>query len=85
MKNRTKTLSDNGRTFTPRIRFNWGFHDGAADQRRGFVALWNRGAVVHHHDGTYLAGYRAGQDAVKAGLSTESSDAAWAAHVKGGR
>lgn len=65
--------------FEPRTRFNWGFHDGAADQRGNHVALWNRGAVARHFDQTYVAGYYAGQDAVKAGLPTESSQAAWEA------
>jgi hypothetical protein len=75
MKKQSKT----DRRFEPRIRFNWGFHDGAADQRSGFVALWNRGAVAHHFDRTYVEGYYAGRDAVKAGLPTESSQPAWEA------
>lgn len=63
----------------PRVRFNYGFHDGAADQARGFVAFWNRGPVARHFDQVYVEGYYAGQDAVKAGRSTESSQSAWEA------
>jgi hypothetical protein len=65
--------------FGANTRFNWGFHDGAADQRSGFVALWNRGPRPQHFDPIYFAGYSAGQDAVKAGESTELSTPAWVA------
>jgi len=59
----------------PRIRFNWGFHDGTAEAQRGSLR-----DVTFHFDKVYAEGYRAGIEAFCAtGTRPESSEAAWLA------
>ncbi len=60
-------------TTPPRIRFNWGFHDGTADEAEG-----RRTPGGNHHDKVYFDGYRRGRRFQKEGRSTLLSDAAWA-------
>lgn len=63
-----------------RIRFNWGYHDGAREltqpnpvreQRRG------RDWQAKHHDPIYVAGWNLGRDAAEAGEYTGNFQAAW--------
>lgn len=71
---KTSTLKTSATKFTPRIRFNWGFHDGTAEAERGSVRN-----VSSHFDKAYAAGYDAGVAAFReTGTRPESSDAAWA-------
>jgi hypothetical protein len=59
----------------PRIRFNWGFHDGTAEAQLGNVR-----DMSGHFDSVYAEGYRAGLAAFRAtGTRPESSEAAWLA------
>jgi ribosome modulation factor len=62
--------------FPPRIRFNWGYHDGAnaAKQKRPYK--------YKHFDKVWLAGWQAGYEDERAGNYRESSDAAWSAARK---
>jgi hypothetical protein len=65
----TKSLLD-----SPRVRFNWGFHDATAEAARGRVR-----DVSRHFDRTYAAGYAAGVRAMQGTTARpESSDSAWA-------
>lgn len=56
----------------PRIRFNWGFHDGAAESRRNRIRN-----VSRHFDRIYAEGYQAGVSAAQRGDNTDSSAPAW--------
>lgn len=56
-----------------RIRFNWGFHDGAGEQERG-VGLRN---MDLHFDPTYADGYRRGVEYASQGLKHDDSAQAW--------
>lgn len=58
----------------PRIRFNWGFHDGAGDHAKGTGR-----SMADHFDRVYAAGYVAGFQARADGLSCTSSQDAWEA------
>lgn len=64
-------------TFSPRIRFNWGFWDGRNDGLSNRSPEWNRHGRSHF-DKVYEKGYWAGR-ATKADvtLPPTSSDAAW--------
>ena len=62
---------------SPRIRFNWGFHDAAADVRYGRAVR----DVSHHSCLAYAAGYVKGVAAAQVGEPTDSSEPAWLAHV----
>ena len=42
-----------------RIRFNWGYHDGALDVRTGFE---RKDDLNKHYDQVYVRGYRAGAE-----------------------
>lgn len=61
------------------IQFNWGYHDGAADQRNGR----QRREVGKHlfalpkNDQPYRAGYEAGYRAAAEGLYVVDSGEAW--------
>jgi Leu/Phe-tRNA-protein transferase len=60
-------------TFTPRVRFNWGFWDAVAakrDGRRVQDELW----ISRHFDRAYAKGYSAGKQAEG---QPATSDAAW--------
>jgi len=57
---------------TPRIRFNWGYHNGA----NGFN-LKNAGYLYTHFDKTYLKGWQLGHRDKAAGNYNENSSAAW--------
>lgn len=59
--------------FSARIRFNWGFHDGA------YAEEINRARDLSgHFDTVYADGYRRGVDTVRmTGAHPESSEAAW--------
>lgn len=62
--------------FPDRVRFNWGYHDGA---------VVGAPRLDSHYDRFYLAGYRLGQRDRNAGgydSQTATSDAAWGYHVK---
>ena len=64
--------------FSPRIRFNGGYHDGASDAQRG---VFKPGGLLTpnkpHFDKLYEQGYRAGHMDAKEGKYTEDSTAAW--------
>lgn len=69
----TKTLRP------PRIRFNWGFHDGSADAERD---KFQPGGILTpdrpHFDKLYEQGYRAGHESFRLnGKRAATSDAAW--------
>lgn len=59
----------------PRIRFNWGYHDGASDVRnnRHKSDEWFR----KHFDKVYLQGYAAGWRDMQNGEYQENSTRAW--------
>jgi hypothetical protein len=62
----------------PRIRFNWGFHDGAHARRDNLKAWGDVEAFSRRHfDRVYGAAYLAGYEAQRAGTYTGNSDAAW--------
>ena len=68
--------------FSDRIRFNWGFHDAAADYGRGMPRLTHCAKQDLRHvsesfDKAYHAGYVSGLDFSKQGLPTETSEQAW--------
>lgn len=56
------------------IRFNHGFHDGAADARARRKPMW----TSPHFDRVYESGHDAGVAAVAAGADTDTSAFAWA-------
>lgn len=59
--------------FPPRVRFNWGFHDGAGEAQWGRVR-----DVSRHFDSIYADGYRRGVDTWRAArVRPESSEPAW--------
>ena len=72
----------------PRIRFNWGYHDAAADVELGRPrAIAQTGpqdvkTVSYAFSPYYAAGYAWGLADRRAGLYSNDSSAAWAAHVE---
>lgn len=66
--------------FEPRIRFNWGYHDGANDVIKGRRVR----SMTGHFDRFYAQGYEAGVDDARAGDYCDDSSVAWA-HRKAGR
>lgn len=63
-----------------RVRFNWGYHDGASEQRNFDGPAPIRGGDgwrSRHFDPVYVAGWNAGFYDAKSGASTESSERAW--------
>jgi len=61
-------------TVTPRISFNWGFHDGALASKLGKPNQW---VGVRHPNVAYKLGYTDGFRSQRDGESTESSQEAW--------
>lgn len=74
-----------------RVRFNWGYHDGAHEwtQHRGSAAIrlerWGTGWQSKHHDPVYVAGYNCGQHDAKVGCYFGDSRLAWDKAVTDGR
>jgi hypothetical protein len=69
---------------SPRVRFNFGYHDGAANKRANRQAMWlkcyqGNGSMGSHYDKIYVEGYWQGHEAQAAGQYMESSQAAWSA------
>jgi hypothetical protein len=58
--------------FSPRIRFNWGYHDGANEAKRERIRN-----VAGHYDKVYAQGYRYGVEDQTAGVYQGNSDKAW--------
>ena len=80
-----RSPADENEVASPRVRFNWGFHDATADVCAGRPAR----DMTSHFCRPYAAGYLAGTAAMvdDAGLPgegvvrPESSEPAWLAHV----
>lgn len=68
------------RVFENRIRFNWGYWDGAAEHKRGQE---NR-VLAGHYDVTYRTGYLYGYADASKGNVGETSEAAWVEAVNFG-
>lgn len=66
--------------FDDRIRFNWGFHDGANDAEDRKMPR----DVSAHFDQVYAAGYLAGFRTVVDGEDRASSEPAWTARLENG-
>ena len=65
---------------SPRVRFNWGFHNATDDVSRGRRVR----DVSGHSCRTYAAGYLAGLQAMaETSERPETSEPAWLAHVAG--
>lgn len=77
MTNLLGTAYDRSNKFSPRIRFNWGFHDGAAEAKRESLREVNAA-----FDYAYAAGYHFGANYALEGKDIETSTAAWIAFVK---
>lgn len=64
-----------------RVRFNSGYHDGAAHQRRNGegLSMHERNGVkdADHFDQVWVRGFLAGRQDVRLGHDTTRSDAAW--------
>ena len=61
-----------------RIRFNWGYHDGASDVRNGYRTAEQQALFIEHHfDRAYADGYRAGLTDQAAGKYANNSNDAW--------
>jgi hypothetical protein len=65
---------------TPRIRFNWGYHDGAFAKERGLLGNGHVADMSAHKDRIYAAGVSAGRADVEHGEYRENSDSAWSAY-----
>lgn len=72
--------------FTPRMRFNWGYHDAAHDHNRGRIRLIvNRipdgenptRYVLAQYDPDYTQGYIEGESDALGGIYAENSEQAW--------
>jgi hypothetical protein len=74
----------------PRIRYNWGYHDGANDHARGNARQVVANGPANEHAVSYAsglggkecgwfyaAGYQAGIEAVRNGTYNGTSDAGW--------
>lgn len=61
-----------------RIRFNWGYHDGASKESRN-PSTDHSALIMHHFDRAYADGYLAGVLAQIRGEYADSSTAAWTA------
>lgn len=81
----TRKTSKKPTTFGPRIVFNWGYHDAAADSRRGSPrevvesGPHNLKQVSPEFDRAFYEGYKAGRAAFVAGTYVECSEGAWIA------
>lgn len=63
-----------------RIRFNWGYHDGASSLRNGYKTSEEAVVFVQHHfDRAYADGFAAGMRDQATGCYTNDSTAAWTA------
>ena len=67
---------------SPRIRFNWGYHDGAGDvANRREIKVYGRTSRMTGKpwkpDKIYLQGYEYGVEDARNGVYTGNSDAAW--------
>ena len=64
-----------------RIRFNWGYHDGAREAVEGVhparTQRWGDNWQEKHHDPVYIAGYREGTTDAAAGTYANNSWDAW--------
>lgn len=61
-----------------RIRFNWGYHDGASDVRNVYKTTEERQQfAASHFDRAYAEGHAAGDAAQTAGTYTNDSMVAW--------
>ena len=61
-----------------RIRFNWGYHDGASSQRNGYKTTEEAALFVQHHfDRAYADGFVAGMRDEAAKVYANNSTAAW--------
>jgi hypothetical protein len=65
-----------------RLRFNWGFHDGASEHERGHKRP--EGWEKKHFDPVYVDGHRRGRGAAARGEPRESSQPAWEASGRKG-
>ena len=59
----------------PRIRFNWGYHDGAHEAQN---RMWDR-SLKSHFDKIYIQGYQAGRSDFLNGIYNQDSTEAWRA------
>lgn len=73
-------------TFTPRIRFNWGYHDAADDWQKGCLrVIVDRipvdanptRYVLRSYDRDYTRGYEEGGRDARDGVYAQNSEAAW--------
>ena len=58
----------------PRIRFNWGYHDGARDEQKNQLPMWEGKG---HFDKIYVEGYKAGRTDVQREEYQGDSSQAW--------
>lgn len=67
--------------YPDRIRFNWGFHDGASAAKTNRKNEWEKG---EHFDEVYEAGFWSGYEEFKKGEYNDNtlSDEAWAKYNK---
>lgn len=85
-----KTKEPNRFRFAPRVRFNWGFHDGARDFRDNrprtlrLDATHDLKNVGKEFDPDYFRGYSKGLEYARAGTYAENSDPAWLEMVAAG-
>lgn len=62
----TMSKRSDGTVFSPKIRYNWGYHDALVHATMlGYVAEWRRGPRNTHFDKHYVEGYYAGMNAAK--------------------
>ncbi len=72
--------------FGDRVRFNWGYHDGAWDTKNGrprcdtLQGPQSLTQVSREYDAAYYNGYIAGKDHMRDGLYAGNSENAWRAH-----
>lgn len=67
--------------YTNRVRFNWGFHDGASAAKNNREPMWEKGS---HFDRAYEAGYWMGHKEFQEGKYNDDrlSDEAWEEYNK---
>ena len=76
MKHTTNTATE----FSDRIRFNWGYHDGADDVKNSRRPLWETRITREQkrlQDPAWMDGYEMGEAAQIAGTYNGNSDEAW--------
>ena len=94
MKNKSKSKSEE--QFSPRIRFNWGYHDAAQAVEKGWACAehyWGfakqfgeliqhpSDVLARHHDRSYAEGWVRGIEDSKAGTYINDSEPAWRRYV----